>query len=228
MPAPEAATSLIKALDLLSYLTGHPEGKRLYEITEALNLPRPSVIRLLQTLVGYGLIAKEGSLYQLTERFYEWSSRDRYSALRRRYRPLIEEIAKRTGELTLVGLQEGNAIIHIDYIESDQVVRVAPAPLTRHSLRTSAIGKLALARTPHLRREVKSKRLLAELEEIDRTGVAWNRGETLRDVVALATWGLSPASTEPIIAVAWPAMRFQEKDGEKALAVIRHVLKKTA
>jgi len=35
-----------------------------------------------------------------------------------------------TGELVLLGLHEGNGIVHIDYIESDHMVRVAPAPAT--------------------------------------------------------------------------------------------------
>mgnify|MGYP000473874940 CR=1 FL=1 len=49
-----------------------------------------------------------------------------------------------TGELVLLGLHEGNGIVHIDYIESDHMVRVAPAPGTRHNFKVNALGKLAL------------------------------------------------------------------------------------
>lgn len=218
MTAP--ATSLIKALDLISYLVTRPEGERVQAIVSSLGLPRPTVIRFLQTLQGYGLVEKRKSLYRLTDRFYEWASRNRHDPLRRRYRPLLESIARKTGELVLLGLQEGNAIVHIDYIESDEAVRVAPAPTTRHDLRTSALGKLALSRTPHLRKRVTDPELLAELKAIDDGAPAWNRQESNQGVIAMAEWGLCQASSEPMIAVAWPSFRFTESKAEEARLAI--------
>lgn len=214
-------SSLRKALDLLTLLTGHAGGMRLYEIVEYLNQPRPSVVRILQELEAYGLVEKAGRLYRLSARFHEWCARDRYGALRTRYRPILEAVAGATGEMVLLGVQEGNAIIHIDVIEADSPVRVAPAPQTRHNLQTSALGKLALSRSPHLRRKVQSARLRAELAEIDAGGPAWNRGESNAEVIAMADWGFSASPTEAMIAVAWPAYRFTEAKGKAARRAIR-------
>lgn len=216
-----SGSSLVKALDTLTLLTCHPAGLRLYEIVEYMHLPRPSVVRILQQLVRYGLVIQQGRQYSLSERFHEWSHPERHALLRRRYRPLLEAVSRATGELVLLGLQQGNAIVHIDVIESDQVVRVAPAPTTRHNLQTSALGKLALSRTPHLRRRVTSPRLRRELAEIDRTGIAWNREESNKGVIAVATWGFDRGAAEPMIAVAWPAFRFAESSAAKALRAIR-------
>lgn len=214
-------TSLHKALDLLTLLTGHRDGMRLYELVEYLNQPRPSVVRILHSLEAYGLVEKEGRSYLLSARFHEWCARDRYAALRARYRPVLEAVAKASGEMVLLGVQEGNAIIHIDVIESDSPVRVAPAPQTRHNLQTSALGKLALSRTPHLRRKIRNARLRSELSEIDLGRPAWNRGETNTEVIAMADWGFSASPTEAMIAVAWPAYRFTEAKGKAALRAIR-------
>ncbi len=218
------STSLLKALDLITYLTGHPKGARLREIVAASSLPRPSVLRNLQSLAAYGLVEKCEAGYRLTEQFYVWSSHDRNALLKTRYRPILQHIRQETGELVLLGLQEGNAIIHVDYLESDHAVRVAPAPITRHDLTTSALGKLALSRTPHLRREVKDPALLAQLEAIDRDEPAWNREESNPGLIAMATWGLTKTSTEPMIAVAWPTLRFTEEKGAHALRIIRESL----
>lgn len=219
--ARKSQSSLRKALDLLTLLTGHQDGMRLYELVEYLNQPRPSVVRLLHELEAYGLVEKAGRFYRLSARFHEWCSRDRHAALRARYRPVMEAVAEATGEMVLLGIQEGNAIIHIDVIESDSRVRVAPAPRTRHNLQTSALGKLALSRTPHLRRKVHSTRIRAELAEIDAGGPAWNRGESNAEVIAMADWGFSASPTEAMIAVAWPAYRFTEAKGKAARRAIR-------
>lgn len=219
-----ASSSLLKALDLITFLTGHPEGARLRDIVAGAGLPRPTVLWHLQSLATYGLVEKCGRGYRLTERFYIWSSRDRNARLKARYRPVLEQIQRTTGELVLLGLQEGNAIIHVDYLESDHAVRVAPAPVTRHDLTTSALGKLALSRTPHLRKAVMESHLKAELEAIDCVDPAWNREESNPGVIAMATWGFSRAPSEPMLAVAWPKMRFTEDRGTRALDAIRDAL----
>ncbi len=223
-----AATSLIKALDLISYLTSCQEGERLQTIVAAMNLPRPSVVRMVQTLEGYGLVEKQLSKYRLTSRFYEWSSRDRHSLLKKRYRAVLEEVAQKTGELVLLGIQQGNAIVHIDFIESDQAVRVAPAPVTRHDLKTSALGKLTLSRSPHLRKAIRATKLRQELSKIDQGEPAWNREESHLGVIAMATWGFSRAASEPMIAVAWPTMRFSPAKGIQALTIINKAMARQA
>lgn len=130
--------------------------------------------------------------------------------------------------LVLLGIQEGNAMIHIDLIESDAVVRVAPAPLTRYNLQSSALGKLALAQTPHLRRNVQCSRIRKELADIDAGGVAWNRDESNCGVIAMADWGVCPAATEPMVTVAWPVFRFSELQGNRVRQAIRAACRKGA
>ena len=218
------STSLIKALDLISYMAGHAEGIRLVDLVLGSELPRSTAVRILQTLQEYGLVEKQGRRYQLTAQFRAWSSADRYSLLRARCRPVLEAVSREVKELVLAGLREGAAIIHIDYIEWDHAVRVAPTPHTRHPWHKHALGKLAMSLQPGILERTKERNLRAELEEIQRTGVAWNREESEPGMVALATWGLRKNPAEPMIAVAWPTFRFSEKAAEKALRVIREAV----
>lgn len=223
----DTASTVLKALDTLTILAGSHHGLPLPELAQALNQPRSNVVRLLGSLQGYGLVARDGRTWKVTQAFRDWSAPpDRYAALRTRYRPIIEEIAAGVGELVLIGLHEGNGVVHLDFVESDHRIRVAPAPETRHNLRHNAMGKLALSRRPDLAARFRDPALQKELEEVRATGVAWNREETVRGMVAMAMPGLTNSPTEPILVIAWPTLRFSEAAGAKARKVVREVLAK--
>ncbi len=221
-------TSLIKALDVLTLLSAKSKGMNMTELAEAMNLPRSTLMRTLNTLTLYGLVEKKGRNYCCGVVFDQWAQRDRQYHWINRYRKVLEHVALSINELVLLGLHEGNGIVHIDYIESDQMLRVAPAPDTRHILKINALGKLALSRRPDLVEAIKDPKLLEELKEIERTGVAWNREESVPGMIALATHGFSKSPTEPMIAVAWPAHRFTEEGAARALNSIKEALKRFA
>ncbi|MFA6286744.1 MAG: helix-turn-helix domain-containing protein [Opitutaceae bacterium] len=218
------SSSLIKALDLIGFLTSHPGGLRLADLVGGSGLPRSTALRILQTIIEYGLIEKHDGRYRLSDQFYAWASRDRYEKMKMRYRPLLEAIAARVHELVLIGVREGGAIVHIDFVQWDNLVRVAPAPVTRHRPERHALGKLAMSIQPGILEKTRDAKLRKELEAIQRTGVAWNRGESDPDMVALATWGFRKTTAEPMIAVAWPKFRFQEKAANGAIRAIREIV----
>jgi len=125
----------------------------------------------------------------------------------------------------LLGLHEGNGIVHIDYIEGDHRIRIAPAPATRHTLRHNALGKLALSRRPDLAARIRDPRFQAELVEIRRTGVAWNREETVQGMIALACPGFTNSPTDAMLAIAWPVFRFSERKAREALRAIDEMVR---
>ena len=217
------SSTLIKGLDAITLIAGNRNGLTLPEIVQALHEPRSNVLRLLKSLVLYGLAEQEGRIWRVTEGFHSWAVPDRHQFLRKRYRPVLEAIARETGELVLLGLHEGNGIIHLDYIEADQSVHVAPAPQTRHNLRINALGKLALSRRPDLWDDL-DPALIAEFEEIRKSGVAWNRQESVSNMVAIAHKGFTNLPTEAMIAVAWPAERYSEQKAQLAIAEIKKAI----
>lgn len=219
-------TSLVKALDVLTLLSSKSTGLSMPKLAEAMNLPRSTLARTLNTLIAYGLIEKTGRIYRCGASFDQWAQRDRQHYWIQRYRKVLEHVAAEINELVLLGMHEGNGVVHIDYIESDQMVRVAPSPFTRHNLQVNALGKLALSRRPDLIEAIDAPDLLKELSEIQRTGVAWNREQSVPGMIALATYGFSKSPTEPMIAVAWPAHRFTEESSARALASIQEALER--
>lgn len=222
--AKHLSSTLIKGLDVLSLISAQERGLTVPELAQALDAPRSNIIRLLNSLQLYGLIHQTGRQWKSTAMFHSWVSRDRYHQMKSRYRPVLEKVARETGELVLLGMHEGNGIVHIDYIESDHAIRVAPAPQTRHNLRVNALGKLALSRRPDLEQSIEDPVLLKELQEVRDTGVAWNREESVQGMIALAHPGFHNIPAEPMIAVAWPIFRFSEKKANDAILAIRTAL----
>jgi DNA-binding IclR family transcriptional regulator len=223
----DRATSLIKALDLLTIIGASSTPMTTADLSLAMNAPRSTVVRILNTLLEYGLVEKQNGCFSATENFHQWTQSNRHDQFRKRYRKVLTHVARHTGELVLLGIQDGAAVVHIDYIESDKAVRVAPAPHTRHTLRQNALGKLVLARRPDLaaRWIRKDSAFGDELEIVRRTGVAWNREESVPGMIAMASYGFNRNSTEPMISVAWPVHRFSEAHARSALASIHAALK---
>ncbi len=216
-------TSLVKSLDLLTLLGASQSGYTVQTLADAMNQPRSTIVRVLNTLVEYGLVKKEGRTYQCTETFQIWANKDRHSLFRLRYRKVLEHLSSVTGELVLLGVQDGVGIVHIDYIESDQAVRVAPAPTTRHNIRRNAIGKLCIAQRPDLRDKWLREEpgFASEIGKILESGIAWNREESVSGMIAMAVYGFSRNPTEPKVAVAWPVHRFSVTAERLAIAAVR-------
>jgi hypothetical protein len=64
----------------------------------------------------------------------------------------------------------------------------------------------------------------ANAADIRREGVAWNRGETVASMVAMATHGFTRAQTDAKIAVAWPKERFDATKAKKVLQFIQEAI----
>ena len=69
------ATSLLKALDLLSVIARNPKGMSVTQLVPELKVPRTSVLRMLQTFELYGLVDKTGRFWQTTDQFHHWAAR---------------------------------------------------------------------------------------------------------------------------------------------------------
>lgn len=198
------------------------------ELVEAFRQPRSTVIRILATLEEYGLVERKGRLVRLSDRFYLWAAKDRYALLKIKYRPVLRDVLESVRELVLLGVPEGRSIVHLDYLEWDHQVRVAPIRETRHALECTAMGKLLLAQRPDLIAADAPAALREEIAEAHRSGVGWNREEENAGVVVVATHGFSRALSEPVVAVAWPKVRFTEEKAERAIAAIRDALARHA
>ena len=206
------ATSLFKALDTLNLLSGYSDGALIGEVVSEMGLPRSSLIRILDSLMHYGLV--ERSLerrYRVTSKFRDWRSEDRDEKLISKYRPLLRKIADEVGEMAVLGRLQGRRIFHLHYEEPDCRVRVAP-PLGRaFAIEKMAMGKLALSQRPDLIPEGASNELRKEIARAGKDGFSWNRSESEEGIIAWGAWLENPSPLSPMIAVTWPSFRYSDK-----------------
>ena len=216
----ETSSTVFKALDVLTIVTAYEEGVSLPDLAVALNQPRSNVVRIVRTLQQYGFVTQLGRLWIATTTFRSWSaSTDRHHGFQRNYRPVLEALAAATGELVVLGLQEGNGILPLDAIESPDRACRAPLPRVRHSLRYSALGKLALSRRADLAVKFSDLAFQRELQEVRGNAVAWTRTDGMHATVAMAIPGFSNLPTEPMIGITWPEARFSKAAAEQARRV---------
>ncbi len=215
------ATSLFKALDTLNLLSSRSGGARIGEVVTEMSLPRSSLIRILDSLIHYGLVERDGERrYRVTSKFRDWRTEDRDAQLISKYRPLLRQIADEVGEMAVLGRLQGRRIFHLHYEEPNCRVRVVPPVGRAFAIEKMAMGKLALSQRPDLVPEPCSRSLRKEIELAGKDGFAWNRSESEEGIIAWGTWLESPSPLTPMIAVTWPSFRYSER----ALAQVKKLL----
>lgn len=217
----QLATSLFKGLDLLSVITVHPDGVGIQELVSVMSLPRTSLLRLLDSLVHYGLVARDGARrYHVTDTFREWRREDPDQHLKDRYAPMMRRITNRLGEMTTLGRLSGRGFRHIHCEEPDCRVRVTPPVGRQFAIEKMAMGKLVLGIRPDLIPKEMPPEYLEDLAEIKEQGFAMNLAESEDAIVAWATWLGEPSPLTPLFAVTWPDFRFSEDSMQMAIELL--------
>lgn len=207
----------------MSVLALNPAGSSMNDIRNALNFPRTSLLRILQTLQRYGLVVQESRLWKATPQFHSWTAHDPVTRLKERHRGKMEALSAYVQELVVLGGAEGGRLRHFDYVEWEHQVVVRPGLERRFPLEQTAMGKLYLSHRPDRLKLVESAAKRNEIMEAGRTGVAWNKEETAPGIIAMAFW-VEPASpVAPMVSVSWPSFRFCPRASKRALERAREL-----
>ncbi len=145
----------LRILDTLAEADADPvrrgHGVPLAVLTAELDVHKTTALRLVQTLVACGYAApaegrggyrlgpamrRDGGLAAETERF------------KRAARPFLVELVARTGECSHAAVADGDRALVIDDVETDQPLRVVPAPGRHVPLHCTSAGKCLLAFGP--------------------------------------------------------------------------------
>jgi IclR family acetate operon transcriptional repressor len=117
---------------------------------------------------------------------------NRYAHLLSAARPVIDHVREMCNESVSLSVLEGNDVVIIDHLDSEEPLRVVAAIGYRVPAHTAAVGKAILARLPTYQQELFINRQLqtftestitdpdqfrAELEEVRRRGYATMKGE---------------------------------------------------
>ena len=186
-----------RVVDILELVMSTREGLALRELSAQLLAPKSSLLPLLRTLAAREYLEQgPGGEYRLGRRALELGlGRPTPRRLPEIARPALRALMERSGETVFLGTlsADGVAVVFVDKVDSDQVIRYAGGVGDRRPLHATSSGKVLLAFLPAAQRE-KILRLLplkrytdrtmtslpalrAALEEVRQTGLCVNLDE---------------------------------------------------
>lgn len=186
-----------RVVDILELIVSTRDGLPLRELSARLEAPKSSLLPLLRTLTARGYL-EQGALgeYRLGRKACELGMGSAaHAELPEIARTALRELMQRTGETVFLGVLggDGTAVVFIDKIESEQVIRYTAGVGARRPLHATSSGKVILAFLPSSQREkilrsLPLKRyteqtvtslpaLRASLDEVRHTGVCLNLDE---------------------------------------------------
>jgi DNA-binding IclR family transcriptional regulator len=204
---PEDGTnrSLNRAVRLLDSLISKGKPATLNELTHALELPKPTVYRILSALSDLNLLERDpitrrygigNALLEMGQRITQQS----WPSTRRR--TLLQELVNELGETCNFVVRVDDEVIWLERIETNDPVRLHMDRGTRAPLYCTASGKLFLSYLseseiermlhdrpiePLTKKTLRSKdALYADISRIRQTRISYDRGEFLNDSFAVA------------------------------------------
>tara|TARA_R110001599_G_scaffold62921_3_gene175212 strand:+ start:21342 stop:22127 length:786 start_codon:yes stop_codon:yes gene_type:complete len=179
----KGAASIIKVLRVLQTIPQMDKGATAKRIQEAMDLPRPTIYRLLNTLEQEGFVERNpvnGEYVLGTQLIFLSQRAVLQHPLQERVRATLRAIGETTGETVHLGIPYGTHMTFVDKIESSKSVRMASyigMPVPMHS---TSVGKAYLAALDDATREQYLPRLT--LSKI--TSRTLNTLEALREELA--------------------------------------------
>ncbi|WP_214879292.1 MULTISPECIES: IclR family transcriptional regulator [unclassified Exiguobacterium] len=140
--------SLERALTILNKLSEYPEGLKISQLTEHLDLSKSTIHRLLTTLSSMNYITKnpETSQYKLGMQIL-FLSRNilNNNEIINAAKPFIQKLSKSINETVHLCIEDRGEVIYIDKIESNQIIRMFSRIGSRGPMYCTAVGKVLLS-----------------------------------------------------------------------------------
>lgn len=228
--------SVERAFDLLKHIADAGGRTTLSELSASVDLPMPTIHRLLKTLVGLGAVR------QLSDRGYALGpglirlgnlAGEQLGAIARPYlRALVSELS----ESANVAVLDGDMVVYADQVPCSQQMRMFTEVGRRAHTHDTGVGKAILSQLPaeQVRRIVETagmptptphsiatlEDLEAELERIRERGYAVDEQEQELGVRCFSV-AVPEAPTPMAISVSGPTSRMDQSFADKAVPLLQ-------
>lgn len=155
-PSDANQTALDRALSILHLLIRHERSLSLSEISQRLDIPKPTVHRLLARLQASGHLSRDltGRSFSVGPRLRELSVGALSTVIRQApQHAALEALTRETGESCNVGVLDGGGVVIVERIETSWPIRVHLSVGLRLPLHATALGKLFLSRMSRSQRQ---------------------------------------------------------------------------
>lgn len=242
-PARGGVQSVERAFDLLNLIADAGGHTTLSGLGAAVDLPMPTIHRLLKTLVGLGAVR------QLPDRGYALGpglirlgnlAGEQLGAIAR---PYLRTLVQNLRESANVAVLDGDMVVYADQVPSQQQMRMFTEVGRRTHTHDTGVGKAILAGLPaeQVRRIVATagmptptshsigtvEALEAELERIRQQGYAVDEQEQELGVRCFAV-AVPEAPTPMAISVSGPTSRVDQKFADRAVPLLQAAAAKIA
>ncbi|WP_309051251.1 IclR family transcriptional regulator [Streptomyces sp.] len=219
---------IARAAEALRLLQAAPSGLTQAEVVERIGLPKSTVHRILGALEAEGLVTVAGTRgrYRLGPEIPRMAASVR-SAMIIDLRPYLEDLSRLLEETVDLSVLEDQQVVFVDQVVADRRLRAVSAVGTGFPLHCCAPGKALLATLPAAALEhAVPNRLTAEtphtltshpalrreLDDIPRTGVAFDREEHTLGICAAGVAIRTAAWGTAAISVPTPTQRFAGRE----------------
>lgn len=211
--------SVDRAAALLKAIADSNQPPTVVELAAACGLNRTTAWRLLATLDAHGLVERDpvSQRYSLGYAFLRIAAGADLDPLVRRARPVLERLARETGETTNLAVAKRFSLVYVDQVDPPQIM--APnwfgRPVPLHATSTGkaylaflAPGERSAVLSDHLERYTKTtitsrKQLEEQLDEVRRDGFAVCVGELEESLFGASSPVLSEQERPVAIVSVW-------------------------
>lgn len=217
-----AGSAILRAVRILEALVEHDSAPQLAEIARAVDLPKPTVLRILGTLEQAGLVVREpeAKRYAFAERMNRFAGNVLLSSPNRSARhAILEELVEQVGETCNLTIPNGSTVLYLDRVETAWPLRVHLGPGSRVPLYASASGKLFLSAMPRRSRE----RFLAQTPLIAHTATTVvDPGRLASEFELIRTRGYSVDNEEYLSGISCVAVPVRNLRGKVVASLAVH------
>lgn len=244
----EAGSAALRSLAVLEFVSNSERSVSLTEIMQAVQLPKPTVFRILATLEEAGMLQREpdAKRYAPGERLSNLAANVLlHSPYRSARRAILEELVEKLGETCNLTIPNGNYVMYLERVEASWPLRINLHAGSKVPLYASASGKIFLANTQkrlrdrllanapliaHTKNTIASLRELeAEFAKIRRLGYATDNEEYLNGICCLSV-PISNDQNRVIAAVSvhGPTSRMNLQSADEYLPTLREAAEQIA
>jgi len=138
-----------KALDILFYLARTGCSVSLARLSKETGMNKATALRYLSVLESRGVVERRPQGWSLGLALFELGSRVPIRALVvEKVRPLLERLARESGESSNLACLAGDSAIYLDRAEANRSLRMRSAPGDRLPLYCTGVGKAILSQLP--------------------------------------------------------------------------------
>jgi IclR family acetate operon transcriptional repressor len=217
-----AGSAILRAMRILEAIAGSDAPLQLAEICREVELPKPTVYRILATLEHAGLVGREpgSKRYACAERLNALAGQTLLrSPNRAARRAVLEELVEQVGETCNLTIPNNNAVLYLDRVETSWPLRISLGAGSRVPLYASASGKLFLSAMPKRSRD----RFLRVTPLIPHTPNTLIEPAALaRELDAIRSDGYSTDNEEYLAGICCLAVPVRDTDGRLVAALAVH------